>query len=45
MIKKYLAAREYLRRQYGRKYQAFPIDECELVDYFLWANQKNLRLN
>lgn len=40
MRKSYLKARKYLRKVYGKRYQAFPIDELEMVDYFYWINDK-----
>lgn len=40
MYKSYLKAREYLRKVYGKRYMAFPMDQLEMVDYFFWINDK-----
>ena len=39
-MKKYMKAREILRKKYGRKFMAFPMDEVEVLDYYLWLNRK-----
>lgn len=38
--------RAYLRKIYGRRYMAFPADQVEMVEHFIWLNDKHgLRYN
>ncbi len=36
-----LKAREYLRKIYGRRYMAFPMDQVEMTEQFFWLNEKH----
>lgn len=34
----HLKAREYLRKIYGKRFQAFPMDQVEMTEVFFWLN-------
>lgn len=38
--------RQYFRKLYGKRFQAYPADQVEMVEYFFWINEKHgVRLN